>query len=111
MGTSQPVMGYRSKTEAVFALRRQNLTTRQIAERLGITPNNVTALEGSATRSERAEKHSVLTDTRFPQQVRTLLRPHALRRAVSVDRLIGDIVAAVAEGDLVDAVLDDGGEE
>ena len=98
MGTSQPVMGYRSKTEAVFALRRQNLSTRQIAERLGITPSNVTALEGSAMRSERAEKHGVLTDTRFPQQVRTLLRPPALKRAGSVGRRLGDNVAARPRG-------------
>lgn len=110
MGTSQPILGYRSKTEAVFALRRQNLSTRQIALKLGIEPKNVTALEGSAFRSERAEKHGIITHSVFPLEVRQALRPHAMKRATTVDRLIGDLVAAIAEGNLVDAVLDDGGE-
>ena len=42
-----------TKTARVLAMRSDGLTTRQIAEHLGIKPNNVTALEFSAGRGQR----------------------------------------------------------
>ena len=36
------------------------------------------------------------------------LRPHAARRATTVDQLIRDLIEIVARDDMVDAVLDDG---
>jgi transcriptional regulator len=108
MSSPKPALGFRSRTEAIIVLRSQGLSTQQIATRLEISTKNVTALECSTHRSTKAEQHGRPTPNCFPLSVRQRLRPHAIRRGTSVDRLISEIVAAVAENGLVDAVLDDG---
>lgn len=111
---AKPTLHYGSRTEAVKALRAQNLSTRAIAEKIGIEPKTVTALEVSAGRHRGPGTPGAWNTggagsdmALFPLPIRQLLRPHASRRGISLERLISDIVACVAEGNLVDAVLDD----
>ena len=98
-----------SRTAAVLALRQKGMTTREIAGRIGIEVKTVAALECSASRTHRHDGRNVATGVigTIPLNVRQLLRPHAARRALTVDQLIREIVANVAHGNLVDAVLDD----
>ena len=51
--TLKPALGYRTRTDAVVALRGQGKTTQEIAHLVDIEPKTVTALENSAARSKR----------------------------------------------------------
>lgn len=53
MGAPKPTLGFTSRTEAVLALRADGCTTRQIAERIGISEQTVTALEHSSGRAKQ----------------------------------------------------------
>lgn len=101
-------LGYPTRTAAVQALRREGRTTGEIARLIGIEVKTVAALEASASRW-RAVSSKPTTPASFaiPLNTRVRLRPDAARRGVSVDRLVLMLVDAVAEGGLVDAVLDD----
>lgn len=108
--TYKPTLGYASRSDAVVALRGQGLETKQIADRIGIEPKTVTALESSAARSHRralrpAEEHG--RTILFPIDVLNRLRRPAERRGIHPNRLARLIVEAVVDGALVDAVLDD----
>jgi hypothetical protein len=112
MARAQPTLGYRSRTDAVLALRNQGLSTREIGDCIGISAAAVTALEHSAGRGRRRlggepQSRTVL----FPLDVLAALGPHAARRGMhpnSLARLVVEIV--VADG-LIDSVLDDGGDD
>lgn len=113
MGTPKTTLGYASRTDAVAALRADGLSTAAIAARIGIEPKTVTALEASAARAKRPSRPpisgpAVGRSVVVPFQDYVALRPHAARRATTVDQLIRDIVEIVARDDMVDAVLDDG---
>lgn len=102
-------LGYPSRTEAVLALRRKGQTTREIANAIGIDVKTVSALECSA---QRWPRHGGPVPVRpafdgISLETRQRLRPHAAARGITVDRLVMQIVDQVAEGGLVDAVLDD----
>ena len=107
--TAKPALGYPTRTEAVHALRKQGLTTREIAGRFGISTSAVTALElgGGGCRavrpSERLGRTVVLSI-----DVLDALRPAAERRKITVAELVRRIVATVADEGMVDAVMDDG---
>lgn len=109
MSGSKETLGFSSRTAAVLALRQKGMTTREIASRIGIEVKTVAALECSASRTHRHGTRNIATGVigTIPLNVRQILRPHAARRALTVDQLIREIVAHVAHGDLVDAVLDD----
>lgn len=105
------VLGYPTKTAAVLALRAQGMRICDVARMLGISPNAASGLESHVKRVKSLKPDQPpATPTAgdlMPMDVRRALRPHAARRDITVDRLIVDIIAAVAHGDLVDAVLDD----
>lgn len=109
-----PCLGYPTRTDAVIALRANGLTTHAIADRIGIEPKTVTALEASAARRggdykphpRREFANAVPVD---PQTLVTL-RPHAARRGISVNLLIQQLLMILADDDLVDALLDDDGD-
>ncbi|PIO98608.1 hypothetical protein [Pleomorphomonas carboxyditropha] len=113
MGAPKATLGYESRTAAIAALRANGLSTAVIADRIGIEAKTVTALEASATRAKRPSQLPITVPSLgrsvlVPFQDYAALRPHAARRAVTVDQLIRDIVEIVARDDMVDAVLDDG---
>ncbi|MCZ4072752.1 hypothetical protein [Agrobacterium sp. LMR679] len=107
------VMGYATKTAAVLAMREQGKRISDIAKILGISENAASGLESCAKRARNrsAKKVSATGSTvadLIPLSARQRLRPHAARREISTDRLIANLVIAIADGNLVDAVLDDG---
>ena len=109
MPAAKPCLGYPSRTEAVVALKRSGLSTRAIAERIGIQMKTVVALEHSSDRwrkprpSERMGRTVV-----FPVDVLDALALHAAKRGMHANRLACLIVATVVDDGMVDAVLDDG---
>lgn len=111
MSGAKPSLGYPSRTAAVIALRQQGCTTREIAERVGIEPKTVTALECSAwpRRATTGQSGTVYSHDfgSVPLNIRQMLRPHAAKRGMTTDRLMREIIEAVVIGKLVDAVLDD----
>lgn len=106
-------LGYKNRTEAAIALRSQGLRASEIGRMLGITPNAVTGLissrerhrvRGGETPASRLPTGAII----LPIDVRIALRPAAAKRGVSVEQLILDLAATIAEDDLTDAILDDG---
>ena len=107
--SAKPSLGYASRTEAVQALRSQNLPTHEIARRLGVEVKTVTALEHSGARARRLRPAEAMGRTVVvPIDVLDALRPQAERRGLSVNALVRLIVETVADEAMVDAVLDDG---
>lgn len=106
MGLRKQTLGYPSRTDAVVALRRQGKSTHEIAERIGIQPKNVAALENSALRSKKRTfgNRTVV----FPVEVLARLVPHANRRDVSANELARRIVEHALDDNMIDAILDDG---
>jgi len=104
-------LGFSSRTDAVVYLRGQGLSTKQIAQRVGIAESNVTALEASRARKIRAVPEASVELGRgmvLAQRTVTSLRRPASARGVSVSDLARRIVEVVVENGLIDAVLDDG---
>ncbi len=108
--SAKPCHGYPSRSEAVIAMRRQGLSTEQIADRIGIDRNTVTALEHSALRSVKRRKRPAEEHGRtvlFPVDILDRLRPAAARRGIAVNALARRIVETVIDDNLIDSVLDD----
>lgn len=115
MASSIPALGYPSRTDAVLALRKEGLLPLEIAARIGISRTQVSALEASARRRtarvrDVAHGPSIAIAKLFPCEEKRLLRAHAARRGITVNRLIQIIVETVVEDDMIDAVLDDAGD-
>lgn len=108
-------LGHPTRTAAVQALRVQGLTTKQIANRIGIETKTVTALEASARRSGSAKtglprgRYMPSPQNTVEMDVNTIraLRPHAARRSTTVAHLAKQLLAVLADDNLVDALLDD----
>lgn len=103
-------LGYPSRSDAVLALRGKGLTTRQIADQIGVEPKTVSALEHSALRSSKrrarpAEEHG--RTILFPVDLLDRLRPAAARRGIHANQLARLIVETVVDDGLIDSVLDD----
>jgi hypothetical protein len=111
MAGPKSCLGYPTRTDAILALRGQGLATRDIARRIGIEPKTVTALEASAARRGGNHRPRGRQEYRnvVPVDPETLaaLRPHAVRRHISVDLLIQQLLMILVDDDLVDALLDD----
>lgn len=108
-----PTLGYPSRTAAIEALRAQHLDTHAIARKIGISPKDVSALESSKqrTRKQRGASYgrpNMATITIDPE-LRMALRPHAIKRDMSVEALSRQILDTVAHEGMIDAVLDDDG--
>jgi hypothetical protein len=110
MGAPKPTLGYPTRTAAVLALRDQRLTTHEIARRIGIPPETVTALEASAGRPRGRTPRPAEELGRtvlFPIDVLDALGPHAAARGMHPNSLARLIVTTVVDENMVDAVLDD----
>lgn len=108
--THLPTLGYRTRTDAVVALRSQGLDTATIAARVGVEVKTVSALEASAARSKKRALRPAEEQGRtivFPVDLLNELRRPAERRRIHPNRLVRLIVEAVVDGNLIDAVLDD----
>jgi hypothetical protein len=106
MSGRKPTLGYSSRTEAVLALRQEEVPIAEIAARIGIEPKTVVALELSGARSRRLAADGSRTIL-FPPDILRRLEPHAAQRQVSVNELARSIVETVVDEGLIDAVLDD----
>lgn len=102
-GSCKPTLGYRSRTEAVLALRDQGLTTGEIAKKIGIPDARVGALEAAARR--RGAGSSI----RFARDELAPLKPDAAARGIAVEDLVRRLVTTIGREKMVDAVLDDEG--
>jgi len=112
MGAAKPCLGYPSRTAAVIGLRQQGLSTRQIAESIGIEPKTVLALEVGASRPkrERSDYEYLGRAVLVPTDVLDALGPHAAKRGISVNGLARLIISTVVDEGMIDAVLDDDAE-
>lgn len=113
MSNPKPTLGYPSRTAAIHALRAQGLSTRQIAEAIGIPTQRVSALElnGGGERRLREEPPSEQLGRVVTVSIDVLdaLSPHAARRGMHVNSLARKIITTVVRENMIDAVLDDGG--
>ena len=112
----KPTIGYPTRTDAVRALRGQGLTDAQIGERIGVTAKHVANLVAGSGTADRRQVQSVDAPTPaslivVPRLTRERLRIYARRRDISVDRLVLDLLDAIAEDRLVDAILGEVGDE
>jgi len=110
MSNLHPVLGYKSKSAAAWALRQEGRTHGEIALALGINPRGVGNLIrlGRAANGDAGGIH--YTDKLSAQQ-RTRLRLEAQKRGLSVRQLVTDVLAIVADDRLFSALLDTGGDE
>lgn len=105
----KPTLGYPSRTQAVRALIAQGLNEQQIADKIGISKNNVQCLQydlGKVRhrrdgRGPRSTVHICTDDLDH-------LKPQADRRGIHVAELVRRLIYTIAEEGLVDSVLDDG---
>ena len=110
MGAPKPCLGFPSRTAAVLALRKEGVSTETIAARVGITANQVLALESSAGRHEKRPAPNVVTTDStllLPRRLLQALTPHANRRGTTPAMLAFAIIETVIADGMVDAVLDD----
>lgn len=108
--SGKPTLGYPTRTAAVMGLRAEGLSTRQIAEAIGIEEKTVTALECSAGRKrDRSERPSEKLGRTvvIPMDVLDQLTPHAARRGMHPNSLARLIITTVVDESMIDAVLDD----
>lgn len=110
MGGPKPTLGFPSRSAAIIALQSEGLTTRQIADRLGIQPKNVISLAMSAMGAKKrvtlpaeARGHAIV----LPIDVLGRLARHAEARGISTTELVRRLVGVVVDDQLVDAILDD----
>ena len=103
-----PTLGYPSRREAVMALTAQGLSQADIAARIGIRPSPV-AVHCHYLRRGRGDRgHPKFAHLRIERDALAALASHAAARGVTVDVLARRILQAVVDGNLADAVLDDG---
>lgn len=109
MGAPKPCLGYPSRTAAVVGLRGKGLTTRQIAEAIGIGISTVSALELGSGRPRRAPRASEQLGRTvvIPIDVLDQLGPHAAKRCVSVNHLVRLLISTIVDEGMVDAIMDD----
>lgn len=103
-----PTLGYPCRSEAVMALIEQGLSQAEIATRIGIKPSTV-AVHCHYLRRGRGDRgYPKFARIRIERDALAPLASHAAARGVTVDILARRILQAVVDGNLVDAVLDDG---
>lgn len=104
------MLGYKNKTEAVFALRARGMMPRHIADALGgnTTKEQVKALIWHGKKNRPG--YYAMAQIEISEQVLSKLRPFAGRRNMDAETLAVRLLSRCIEDDLVEAVLDDGGE-
>ncbi len=105
MGAAKPCLGYPSRTDAVLALRAKGLTNNQIALKTGISVSSVAALISGKKYKRPADLYQ--KTVRVDNDVLEALRPFAADRGIGVNQLCRNLLAAIADDELADAILDD----
>lgn len=110
----KPTLGYPSRTQAVRALIAEGLSEQQIADKIGISKNNVQCLqyELQRVRHRRSGSHKGPMQTvHISKDDLEILTPQARKRGIHVSELVRRLIFIIAEEGLVDNVLDDGHDE
>ena len=105
MGAAKPCLGYPSRTDAVLALRAQGMTNHQIALKTGISLSSVAALISAKKYKRPADLHQ--KTVRVDNDVLEALRPFAAERGIEVNQLCRNLLAAIVDDELANAILDD----
>ncbi|MFN4058187.1 MAG: hypothetical protein ACK4HW_08400 [Roseinatronobacter sp.] len=106
MTSAVPTLGYPSRSEACRALNARGLSVRQIVAAFAdgghkITPSQVSGLLSYTKRRGEFRRLTVSPDTL------QALQRHACQRGLTPCELVERLLEAIAEDDMVDAVLDD----
>lgn len=111
MARAQPILGYRSKSEAATAMKNDGVPTHIIAERLGIESRAVAALTTSRTRTleRRVTSYPVDRAVVISKDRLSRLESHAKKRGIPAVDVAKRIIDIVIDDDIVDNVLDDMG--
>lgn len=107
MGAPKPTLGYRSRTDAVLALRADGLTDRQIADRIGIPPKNVASLAVMSGKARLRPAEQFGRTVLFPIDILERLGPAADARGITVNELARRLVETAVDDGLIDSILDD----
>lgn len=111
MGSPKPCLGYPSRTAAVNGLRAEGMSTKMIADAIGIKENTVVALECSGARQRTMHEPkpgaAAGRGITVPVDVLNALAPHAARRGCHPNTLARTILCIVVDDNMVDAILDD----
>lgn len=109
MGAPKPTLGYRTRTEAVLALKQQGLSHKAIAAKVGIPEKNVASLAmAGRTRGVRPSEKNGRTIV-FPLDTLNRLRSHADVRGITVNELCRRLIDTAVDEKMVDNILDDMG--
>lgn len=107
MPRRKPTLGYPTRTAACMALNDQGLTSRQIADRIGIEQSTVAALIASGRGTNKPYDGNARTVV-IEASALDALEPAAVRRGLSVNALVRRLIYTIIDDDMVDAILDDG---
>jgi RNA-splicing ligase RtcB len=91
-----------------MALTAQGMDRFEIASLIGIKPGSVAVHLHYGKRGRGYGVSQAFAHVRITRKALTTLASHAAKRGVAVDSLARLILQAVVDGNLVDAVLDDG---
>lgn len=105
----EPVLGYKNKTEAVHALRSRGMMPRHIAAELNTTKEAVKALIWHAKKNR--PEYYAMAQIEISEQVLAKLRPFAAKRNMDGETLAVRLLSRCIEDGLVEAVLDDDGDD
>lgn len=114
---AKPTLGYPTRSAAVLSLLSEGLTTRDIAARLSISTATVSALAISARRArddgrrQKRPSEALARTVVITTDVLSALRPHAAKRDITVNALVRRLIETIADEGMVDAILDDGGDQ
>lgn len=100
----KPTNGHPSRTAAIFALKAEGKTERQIAAALGMAEGSVSSMIWKARRREwgKADQFPVAIDG----NLRADLEREASKRGVYVPTLVNQLLRAIVADKLVSAVID-----
>lgn len=104
MGKPVRTLGYKSRTEAILALREDGKSTEEIAAAVGKKPAQVINIELAA---QRRKARNTGLRLELPEHLLPRLAPHAIRRRMTARGLAFRLLETALEADLVDAILDD----
>lgn len=112
MSNRKPIRGHPSQTAAILTLLNQGRTVAEIASDLKISRSTIRSLIAattSAARSARRDRSAVSWSVTVDRETRDYLEPHAAQRGVAAAELLRQVLRAIADDDLLQAVLDDEG--